>query len=200
MKYLEKIQGLLPVGYLYLILLGLLKEGVMYYQLGLNVLKYSSLTDILISPISDLSSSPALIILVISVCVLFFIFQTLLVKNSHKNWAQKILGKDRFTPDTDKKEIKSFIFPFFILLLAFELLSIFIGLGIGEGNTVSNKIIKNNFVCNYKMSFNSGKSAEVYVFDSNSAYYFYVTKGSKNIMIAPVGTISSLELINNKKL
>ncbi len=127
MKYLEKIQGLLPVGYLYLILLGLLKEGVMYYQLGLNVLKYSSLTDILISPISDLSSSPALIVLVISVCVLFFIFQTLLVKNSHKNWAQKILGKDRFNPNTDKKEIKSFIFPFFALLLAFELLSIFVG-------------------------------------------------------------------------
>jgi len=200
MKYLEKIQGLLPVGYLYLILLGLLKEGIMYYQLGINVLKYSSITDILISPVSELSSSPALIIIVISFCILFFILQTLLVKNSHKKWARKILGETRFTPETDKKEIQQVIFPFIVLFLAIELLWVFVGLGVGEGNTVSRSIIKNDFKCNYKVSFNSGKSEEVYIFDSNSAYYFYVSKGEKNIKIAPVTTISNLELINNKKL
>jgi hypothetical protein len=72
MKYLEKIQGLLPLGYLYLIILGLLKESILFYQLGVNILKYSSITDILISPIADMASSPILIIIIISVVLIFF--------------------------------------------------------------------------------------------------------------------------------
>lgn len=200
MKYLEKIQGLLPLGYLYLIVLGLLKESILYYQLGINILKYSSITDIFISPLSDLTSSPLLAIIVFSVLILFFIAQNFVVHNSHKNWAQKILGRERFGADATKKEVRKKLLPFFILFAAFELLSLFVGLGIGEGSKLSKRISHNEFVCNYKITFSSGGSEEIFVIDLNSSYYFYVTKGDKNIKIAPVGTINHLEVINNKKL
>lgn len=199
MKYLEKIQELLPLGYLYLILLGLLKESIQYYQLGINILKYSSITDILISPVSEMSSSVILTSAVILVSVFLFIGQTFLIRNSHKDWAKKILGQNRFNYETSKKEIQKAAFPFFVLFLAYALMALFVGLGIGEGRTLSKKIIQNNFSCNYKINFNSGKSEDVYVFNLNSSYYFYVTKGSKNIKITPVAAIGNLELINNRK-
>lgn len=199
MRYLEKIQELLPLGYLYLILLGLLKESIQYYQLGINILKYSSITDILISPVSEMSSSLLLTTAVISLSVLLFICQTFLIKNSHKDWAQKILGQNRFNYNTGKKEIQKAVFPFFVLAVAYVLLSLFVGLGIGEGRTLSKKIIQNSFNCNYKINFNSGRSEDVYLFNLNSSYYFYVTKGNKNIKITPIAAISNLELINNEK-
>lgn len=200
MKYLERIQVLLPLGYLYLIILGLLKQSVQYYQLGINIVSYSSITDILISPISDMTSTPGFIIVIILFSIFLMIIQALLVKNSHKTWAQKILGENRFNPETSKKEMRKFIFPFIVLILAFELLAVFIGFGIAGGNIISKHIKQNDFTCNYKVNFNSGKVEEVYIFDLNSSYYFYATKGSKNIKIAPVASIGGLELIDNKKL
>ena len=199
MKYLEKIQTLLPLGYLYLIVLGLLKEGVLYYRLGINILNYSSITDILISPVSDLASEPALILAVIVIFSFFFIIQTLIVKNSHTNWAKKILGQNRFGEDTSKKEIRKVVLPYFIIFLAFELLCIFVGLGVGRGGKLSERISQGSFQCNYKITLNNGKSEDAYLFDLNSSYGFYLIKGTKNIKIVPVANIGTLELLNDGK-
>ncbi|MHA4895252.1 hypothetical protein ACXZ1K_10905 [Pedobacter sp. PWIIR3] len=200
MKYLDRIQTLLPLGYLYLILMGLLKESVQYYQLGINILKYSSITDILISPISELSSSPVVVGVVILVFILLYVFQLLLIKYKDKSWAKRILGQNRFDSQATKKEIQSALLPISILFLAYLILSLFVGLGIGEGRKISREISQGKFRNNYKISFGTGKTEEAYVFDSNSSFYFYVNKGSRNIKIAPVGSISTIELIYNKKL
>lgn len=200
MKYLEKIQTLLPLGYLYLIVLGLLKEGIEYYQLGINILKYSSITDILISPISDVTSNPVLIVMILSFFVFFYLGQLIVIKNSHKNWAKKILGQKRFSQDASKTEIRKAIFPFFMLFFAGELLMMFVGLGFGSGAKLALRIKQNNFTCDYRINFNSGKSADILLINMTSSYFFYVTKDDRNIKIAPVGTINNLELIDNKKL
>ena len=46
----------------------------------------------------------------------------------------------------------------------------------------------------------SGESEEVHLVDNNSIYYFYFSKGNKNIKIAPIGTVKNLEIIDNKRL
>ena len=93
MKTLEKIQNLLPIGYLYLVLMGILKESLLYYQLGINILKYSTIMDILISPIADLTANP---VLLGPAVILFFILPFLIIRflsaKSNKKWVQKISG------------------------------------------------------------------------------------------------------------
>lgn len=199
MKYLEKIQGLLPLGYLYLIILGLLKESILFHYLGINILEYSSITDILISPVSEMTSNPVLIIITIIIIAFFLIFQSVLVKNSHKSWARTILGKNRFSSDATKEEIRKVILPIFILFIPLELLALFVGLGIGEGRILAKKIDNNELRYEQKVNFNSGESARIHMIDLNSSYYFYVTEGSKNIKIAPIGTIQNIELLKTKK-
>jgi len=200
MKYLEKFQTLLPIGYLYLILLGLIDETLQYYPLGINILNYSSITDILLRPIAEIFSSPVFIIVVISIVLILFIVQTIVVNYCYKKRGEKVFGEKRFNEDVTKKEVQKAIFPIFILFVAFELLSIFVGLGIKGGDIISKKISQSDFTCNYRVNFSSGKTQDIYLFDQNSSYYFYAVKGNKNIMIAPVGSTTSLELIHNKRL
>jgi len=200
MKYLERIQTILPLGYLYLILLGLLKESIQFYQLGINILSFSSITDILISPISDLSKYPILLFSVAAILIVLFSLQALLIRNSSKSWAQKILGENRFNPESTSKEIQKITLPLVALAFGFVLLSFFVGLGIGKGASTARMISKGNYTYNYKINFSSGKSLDAYVFASNSAYFFYVTKDNKNVSIIPVSVIGSLEIINNKHL
>ncbi|ASK28913.1 hypothetical protein CEY12_01770 [Chryseobacterium sp. T16E-39] len=198
MKYLEKIQGLLPLGYLYLIILGLLKESILFYQLGVNILKYSSITDILISPIADMASSPILIIVIISVVLFFFLFQVILIRNRDKNWSKKLLGSYRINTESDKKELRKTMIPIFTILVAIELLALFVGLGIGQGSIIKKRIDTQTLKYNYTLTSESGEPTDIYMIDINSTYYFYVTKGDKNIRIAPVGKINTLEVINKK--
>jgi len=198
MKYFEKIQGLLPLGYLYLIILGLLKESIFFYPLGIHILKFSSITDILISPISDITSNPILISLITCILLAFFIYQAVLIKNSHKEWGKKILKSYRLNTDVDKKELQKAMIPVFSIIVALALLSLFVGLGIGQGNMVKNKLNKQSFKNNYIVTFSSGKTTEVYIIDNNSSYYFYAEKSSKSVKIVPTGNISSLEVINPK--
>ena len=200
MKYLEKIQTLLPLGYLYLIVLGLLKESLLYYPLGINILNYSSITDILISPIADLISKVELIIALIIICLILYGIQTLLISYRNSRWSQKILHRFELAPETSKKEMQKVLFPVFVLLIAIELLSLFVGYGLAGGKMLSKKIINSDYTYNYKLNFNSGKSEDIYVFDSNSSFYFYVTKGSSNIKIVPIASINTIEMIDNPKL
>ncbi|MDR2236418.1 MAG: hypothetical protein LBE92_09855 [Chryseobacterium sp.] len=195
MKYLEKIQGLLPLGYLYLIVLGLLKESIMFYQLDINILKYSSLTDILLSPVADMITNPILIVMILVMILIFFALQVFVIKNSHKNWAQKLLMSYRINADPDKRELRKAMIPVFAALVAFELLSLFVGLGLGGGNRIKKRLESQNLNYNYRLTTGSDAPAEIYMIDINSTYYFYVKKGEKQIRIAPVGGISNLEVI-----
>jgi hypothetical protein len=198
MKYLEKIQGLLPLGYLYLIILGLLKESILFYQLEINILKYSSITDILISPIADMTSSPILIIVIISVVLFFFLFQLIILRNREKTWSKKLLRSYKINPEGDKKELRKTTVSFFSLFVAIELLALFVGLGIGEGSMIKKRIENQNLKYNYTINSESNQETDIYMIDINSTYYFYVTKGDKRIKIAPVGKINDLKIIDKK--
>ena len=90
--------------------------------------------------------------------------------------------------------------PVLILAFAFVLLSFFLGLGISKGANLSKKIAEKDYVYNYKISLNSGKSVDTYVFASYSAYYFYVIKESNNITIVQVENIGSLEMIHKDNI
>lgn len=200
MKYLERIQTLLPLGYLYLIVLGILKDGLQYYQLGINILQYSSITDILISPVADICSSPILLIGVVFLLICFVIFQNVVIKFRHKSWAQKMFVGNSYNPESDKKQMRKQLFPFIVALMAIALLSFFVGIGGGEGARLASRLTNTDYTYNYKVNFSTGKPEDVFLFGRNSSYYFYVTKDNKHIKIAPASSITSLEMINNKKL
>lgn len=199
MKFSEGLQKILPFGYLFLVVMGILKESVFYYQIGINILKYSTIMDILISPIATLTAHSIILIAVILVIVFAYAFPTYLSKQSHRKWIQKISGL-KSKNELSNEELSENLTNLFIKYLTISLLAFFLGIGIGEGIGLSKKIMNNKIMYNQKLNYSSGDSEQIYLISSNSVYYFYLAKGNKAIKIAPIGAIKSIELTNNKML
>ncbi|WP_126653783.1 hypothetical protein [Chryseobacterium aureum] len=201
MKFSEGIQRSLPFGYLFLVVMGILKESVFYYQIGINILKYSTIMDILISPIATLASHPVILIALIIIVVFSFAFPSFLSKQANKNkkWAIKMASLKEHETMT-KEAIENHFTNMFVRFLAMMLLSFFVGIGWGEGMGLTRKIRENTLTYNYRLNYGDDNSEQIYLIGSNSMYYIYLAKGNPIIKIAPLGSIKSIELTNNKKL
>ena len=199
MKFSDGLQKFISFGYVFLIALGVLKESVCYYQLGINILKYSALTDILVSPIADLTSNPIIFTTGIVMLVISYAFPAFLAKRSDKKWVQKIAGLDKKEVLTSEEVGKHFN-DMFVVFTSVMLMSFFIGRGLGDGKRVVEKIQENKITYDHRLYFNNGGSEAVYLIGTNSIYYFYIDKTSKNIKITPIGTVKTLEIIENKRL
>ena len=200
MKHIDKIQAILPLGYLYLVVLGILKETVFFYQIGINILNYSSIMDILISPIATCLSNPLIFIAVISFFVFCYYLPTILYNYGHKSWIKKTFELKKNKNDLPDEEIKSYYNLVSFKFLAVGLLSFYLGIGLAEGYFTSNRIQNNKLHYDYRLYYNTGESEIVSVLESNSVYYFYVSKGEKTVKIAPIGGIRNIELIKNRML
>lgn len=201
MKYSEGIQRSLPFGYLFLVIMGILKESVFYYQIGINILKYSTIMDILISTIATLTAHPVILIALIIIVVFSFAFPSFLSKqaNKDKKWALKMASLKEHKTMT-KEAIENHFTNMFVRFLAMMLLSFFVGIGWGEGLGLTRKIRENKLKYDYKLNYGDDNSDLVHLIGSNSMYYIYLAKGNKTIKIAPVSSIKSIELTNNKKI
>lgn len=203
MKNIDKLQNLLPLGYLFLILLGITKETIFYYQIGINIIKYSSIMDILISPIAAVTSHPVFFITISVFFVLFYYLPQILLKNQHKKWLHKMFGMDNtsssFT-ELSENEKKEYYTTNSISFLSFFLLCLFLGYGLADGKSISEKIKNNQLHYDSSLSFNDDKTEKTYIIGSNSIYFFYLTEGNQHIKIAPVSSIKNIELIKNRML
>lgn len=199
MKFSEGIQKFLSFGYLFLVVLGILKESLFYYPLGIHILNYSTIMDVLISPVGDLTSYPVVFIAVCILVLFSYFFPVFLAKNRHNAIARKMAGLETKEQLTEQ-QISDKISSLFAGVLAASLFSFFIGMGYGGGRKQAERIKNGTIKYDRTINFNSGETELVNIIGSNSAYYFYVSKGNKTIKIAPVGTIKNIELTHNKMM
>lgn len=205
MKNIDKIQNLLPLGYLFLVILGIVKESLFYYQIGINIVKYSSIMDILISPIAAITSHPIFFITILLLFVFCFKLPQILLKNEEKKWVHKLFGSKYIKPEYNKNEISENKRVDYYNNVAIEffgifLISIFLGYGFADGRYISQKIKNNKIDYNYKLNYTNDESENVYIIGSNTAYYFYLSEGDPIVKIAPVASIRNLELTKNRML
>lgn len=200
MKLSEIIQKTLPFGYIFLVALGIIKESIYYYQVGINILKYSNIMDVLISPIADLTSTPIILLGFTIFILVLYLASFLISKNFNKDWLKKKIGSKKPLSDITEEEVRAYFGKYFISMFAFSLLCFFLGLGLGSGSKVASKISNNELKYDYAITFGDGQTKEIYLIGSNSSNYFYVEKGNKNVKISPVGAIKSVEITTNKVL
>ncbi|MCI9844776.1 hypothetical protein [Flavobacterium pectinovorum] len=200
MKNINKIQNLLPLGYLFLVILGIVKESIFYYQIGINIIRYSSVMDILISPIAMITYHPLIFIFIVVLFIFYSKLPQILLKNEDKKRLHKLFGSTTIKTELSENERLGYYNNIAIESLSFFLISIFLGYGLADGKFTSENIKNNNIEYTYKLNYSDEKSENVYIIGSNTAYYFYLSEGNANIKIVPVNSIRNLELINNKML
>lgn len=199
MKFSEGVQKFISFGYPFLIVMGVLKESLFYGQIGINILHYSSITDILLSPIADLTSNLIIFAALIFLLIMSYAMPLYFSKNINKKWLQKS-PRIKYIATLSKDEIEKEFTNMFVGCLALTTLSFFVGFGYGQGEKLSERIKTNKLKYEFKLTFNSGESEQIHLIGSNSLYHFYVTQGNNDIKIAPIGSIKNIEITFNKIL
>lgn len=193
MKLSENLQKLLPYGYLFLVVMGILKESIFYYQIGINILKYTTIMDVLISPVATLTSHPVVLIVTTGFIILAYAYPTYLAKRRDKKWAQNLSGLKN--PETlSEEEVGNHFSKLFTIVFAIGLLSLFLGIGLGQGKNLSKHISNNELAYDRKLNYSNGESEDIYLIGTNSIYYFYLSKGNSSIKVAAIGAIKNLEI------
>ncbi|WP_298422669.1 hypothetical protein [uncultured Kordia sp.] len=191
MNKLKSFQEILSVGYIYLIAIGILSETFYYKQIGVNILSYSGILDVLMSPIAKLTSS--ITTLIVFFVVLFLVFQLprFLVKKRAKNWFQKSFKLDE---NATNAQVESSLLKTFLFLLSVSLFGFFIGTGIGQGFKLADKIENDEIKYTDHVTFIDGEKINVRIVGVNSSYLFYLKKDNKTVQIAPIGgVVKSIE-------
>jgi hypothetical protein len=192
-----EIQEVLSLGYVYLLILGVIHSSIYYSFLGINFLDYSSLLDVLISPIAVLFSNKMLLIttvVCIIVCVVYSKYMPKYLerlKSKKKNLSEKKIAKI-------DKSLEAFnANGFVIIMTALMVFSLFIGLGLGKGFKRADQIEKQELKVDHELVFSNGDKETVKVLGKNSLYVFYVIEDQKEITIAPIeGNIKTIKKIS----
>ena len=177
-KYFQEIQGFLSVGYIYLIVMGILNETLYYNQIGIDILNYSSILDVLISPISRLTSNVSSLIIFIIIVFLAFKLPNILAKNKDKNWFKRLFKK--IDSDLTKEQVKSSLLKSFMFIVSIGLFGFYVGSGIGKGERLLEKIEKEEVEYNDRIKFINGDVSSVEIVGTNSMYLFYLEKDNKS--------------------
>ena len=193
------LQDYLSLGYVYLLILGVFNRAIYYKFLNINILEYSSILDVLMSPISIITGD-----LKIALALVFAILFGLLYKiilPAYYRWLLKKekyqRGKNKEKIDNGIKGVKSNTFTVFITgLMVF---AVFIGLGTGRGAKVKKKINNGEIELSHEIVFQDNTSKKVSIVGKNSLNVFYVLKGNKEVTIIPIeGNIKSIEKLKKE--
>ena len=188
------IQEYLSLGYIYLIVLGLTTEVIYYKFLGINILNYASILDVLISPINILTrDAKSFIFLLVLLTVLTYSMIHLIPKlhewEKRFKWYRKMYDMDKL----DAKYAKKADFDGVVRLLALLLFSMFIGLSMGSAGKARDRIANNTFELSHQLTFQDGTQKSVKVIGQNSTFIFYVEKGDKEVTASPI--LANVKLI-----
>lgn len=193
------MQDYMSIGYIFLLILGVLNQAIYYSILDINIFEYTDVLDVLLSPVAILSDSWIILTTVIVLTILMMGYFKLL-----KRYYSKLAKKEKYQTGKKREKIdktliifnkKYAMIPFVLLMI----ISMYVGLGVGGGLKIKERI--NNFDYNYthEIIFKDGESKTIKILGKNSSYVFFVTKEDTNINIVPIeGNIKLIRKLKKK--
>lgn len=184
------IQDYITLGYLYLVLLGVVNIVIYYSSFNINIFDYISISDILLAPINMLFLNyqfTAMIIVVIGIVsyLLKFVF-----------WGiNQLIGElaNRFN-----KPSKGIVYqPMIAFILLFSYIFLVLSTNMAKG--MSAKVMDKSYELNTRLTFADNTQKDVFVIATTSVYLFYVEKGEDVVSIMPIsGNVKSIKDIKHK--
>lgn len=184
------IQDYITLGYLYLVLLGVVNIVIYYSSFNINIFDYISISDILLAPINMLFLNykfTAMIMVVIGIAsyLLKFVF-----------WGiNQLIGElaNRFN-----KPSKGIVYqPMIAFILLFSYIFLVLSTNMAKG--MSAKVADKSYSLNTTLTFADNTQKDVFVIATTSVYLFYVEKGEDVVSIMPIsGNVKSIKDIKHK--
>jgi hypothetical protein len=172
------IQDYITIGYLYLVLIGVINIAIYYSSFNINIFDYIAISDILLAPINMLFldyMNTLMILIIIGIISYLSKFLFLGINKLFENYSNKI-----------NKPIPTIVYRpeiMFILLFSY----IFLVMSINMTNRVHTKVKNMTYKLNTTLTFSDNSQKDVYVIAITSVYLFYVEKGEDMVTIVPIG-------------
>lgn len=184
------IQDYITLGYLYLVLLGVVNIVIYYSSFNINIFDYITISDILLAPINMLFLNyklTAIIIVVIGIVsyLLKFVF-----------WGiNQLIGE---LAKKFNKPAKGIVYqPMIAFILLFSYIFLVFSTNMAKG--MSAKVRDKSYKLNTTLTFADNTQKDVFVIATTSVYLFYVEKGEDVVSIMPLsGNVKSMKDIKHK--
>lgn len=167
-----RLSEILPLGYLYILILGILAESLYYGLIGINFLSYASILDVLLGPIAILTDKPILLILLIVVGSVFYYLMIVKGKKSSNK------------SDSESKGVT--VYAAYGIVMSVMVLFAFVGYGLGKGMKERSNIGVNKIKHDVTLHFLNGEKKEVRKLGNTSTFIFHIQKDQKSISISPI--------------
>ncbi|MEO0898760.1 MAG: hypothetical protein AAFY71_20275 [Bacteroidota bacterium] len=192
-KVLPNLQNYVSLGYLFLLALGILHDVIYYSFLGINIMSYVAVPDILLSPIAYMMENWRMAVMVVVVSVGAYYFTQFVGKQQEKS-LKKMEREGRLTEKIKKQNEKlaSNITPFSFILLM--ILSMYLGAGIGGGSKRASQIEEGELKMRDLITFRNGRQQVARIVGQTSGFLFYVKDGGQEVTISPIqGNVKQIE-------
>lgn len=192
----RSIQDYLSLGYLYLLLLGITTDSIYFGFIGINILEYSTIVDVILSPVIYLTKSLTFPLVIFLTPILGIGLMHLRNRQAQKKAAAAFPKKEEATELENAKAGSQRVLLVFVAVTIF---SAYFGYGLGGGQAMKERIQSGSFKLNHQLTFNDGEELDIYLIDHNSLYVFYVTENSKSVTVSPVeGNIKKIEKLEKE--
>ena len=195
------LQDYFYIGYLYLIILGIVSDAIFYGIFGVSYLNYTTILDALISPISLLTNNWKISLFLAFMFWLMYLYFTKWMFKFYaylreKKWYQKIYDIEKWDKKYEELSRKKNIIPGMMFIFFLLFISMRTGMGIGMKYKYTNKEI----IPNHTLIFKDNTRLDVRKIGQNSAYFFYFIPGEKVITATPItDNLKQIKLLENKK-
>ncbi len=187
----SNFSDLLPLGYLYLLIIGIVSDSIYYGLLGINIISYSTILDVLLSPVNQITDNYKVLLFIIILPAFAYFYVGLMRKWAEKKAAQS--GKTVSVLAISPIQV-------WISFTAFVIFSAYIGIGLGKGVKTKERMENGELSPRHRLTLQDGKSLEVRIVGNNSSYIFYVAKNAKSVTVIPIqDNITKIEVIENKE-
>jgi hypothetical protein len=179
------IQDYLSLGYLYLLAIGIGSETLYYGLLGVNVLGYSDVLDVLLSPLAQLENEPALFA-TIFVTSLGMLLNIAYLRKRHARRSatdaayQERLGAERIAETTRRLAFMQSLAPAIVIFAGY------IGYSGGAGVNLAKRMAEGAMRTDHTLTFTDGEQINARLIGSNSGYIFYVPEKGTRVAISPI--------------
>ncbi|WP_338763572.1 hypothetical protein WAF17_19965 [Bernardetia sp. ABR2-2B] len=193
------LQEYLSLGYIYLIVLGIISDVIYFRFLDVDILNYSAISDILLSPVNILTQSWLLFIFFVGVIIFSHFYINVFMPKFHKKYRNKKWYSISKSVEKSDKTIESIKKNKGLPFMLFFIFCMFVGLGIGRGTSVRKRIKNQDLKINHRVTFINDFKKDVYVVGQNSSYLFYILEGEKEVSITAINpNIKVIQKLNKE--
>ncbi|NNC69796.1 MAG: hypothetical protein HKN90_03125 [Flavobacteriaceae bacterium] len=181
------IQEYLSIGYLYLVILGVLSDSLFYGILGFPIIDYMSILDALISPVNLLTRDYRITLPIVIMFTLLYLYTTKWAPMLHeslrdKRWYRKMTNIERADKRIELLKDRKNLFWSVLFMYALLFLSIRLGMALGT----KNGLVEKSENPNYSLTFKDDSVLDIRKLGQNSTYIFYLDRGETTVVATPI--------------